>query len=420
MNESFLATRMQLARQVEHWAMAASRLGDLENLASPSAWNGLERYLGTTVRQRLSETTAILQQQADKLRAVLNAAQNEAELAHIQQKLLNFRKRYLRVETTLDFYSDAISSRANPKLAAILRAYDTLAFKSMEYVLVPLGKPTPLVLTYVDKGLGASILKAGLRLWDQHTESPAAAIKIVNHNLYRPTALIHETGHQLAHIVGWNDELAAVLEEELSKDSSDVAEAWASWASEIAADTFAFAHTGYAAVAGLHDVLSGGDTFVFQHRLGDPHPISYIRVLLGTKMCRQFYGAGPWDGMARAWTKTHSLQKARRSTHRLLQRSLPLLSKITHIALRTPMRCFGGRPLSSLINPVRVNPQTLIRLEQQLGSALHTSMHWVWTESLRLLALTGLKVATMPERAAEALEQQEAWMLRLGSSLKAA
>jgi hypothetical protein len=47
-------------------------------------------------------------------------------------------------------------------------------------------------------------------------------------------------------------------------------------------------------------------------------------------------------------------------------------------------------------------------------------MHWVWTESIRLLALTGLQVATMPERAAEALEQQQAWLLRLGGTLKAA
>lgn len=420
MSESFTATRTQLARQVEHWAMAASRLGDLRNLASPSAWAGLERYLGTTVQQRLKEAATKLQQEADRLRAALNAAQDEAELERVQHRLVDFRKRYLRTEITLDFYADAISTRANPNLAALLRACDTLAYRSMGYVLDQLRKPTPLVLTYVDKGLGASILKAGLRLWDQQTESPAAAIKIVKHNLYRPTALIHETGHQLAHIVGWNDELAATLEKELSSDSRDVAEAWESWASEIAADAFAFAHTGYAAVAGLHDVLSAGDTFVFRHRLGDPHPISYIRVLLGTEMCRQFYGAGPWDDMEHTWTKTYSLQKARHPTRELLQQSIPLLSKVVHIALRTPMRSFGGRPLSALIDPTRVSPETLIRLERQLGPALYTSMHWVWTESIRLLALTGLKVATMPEKAAEALEQQQAWMLRLGGTLKAA
>jgi len=47
-------------------------------------------------------------------------------------------------------------------------------------------------------------------------------------------------------------------------------------------------------------------------------------------------------------------------------------------------------------------------------------LHWVWTESLRLLALTGLKAATEPERSAEAMQQQKDWMFQLGTSLKAA
>ena len=44
------------------------------------------------------------------------------------------------------------------------------ATKSMAPLLQPMGKSVPPVLTYIDKGLGASILKAGLRLWDGQTE----------------------------------------------------------------------------------------------------------------------------------------------------------------------------------------------------------------------------------------------------------
>ena len=67
----------------------------------------------------------------------------------------------------------------------------------MERALRPLGTPVPPVLTYVDKGLGASILRAGLRLWDGGSPSAVAAVKIARHNLVRPTALIHESGHML-------------------------------------------------------------------------------------------------------------------------------------------------------------------------------------------------------------------------------
>ena len=84
------------------------------------------------------------------------------------------------------------------------------------------------------------------------------------------------------------------------------------------------------------------------------------------------------------------------------------------------MRAFGGRPLVSLVDPGRVKPEALAELELRAGGALHTSRDWIWNECLRLLALSGLRAATMPERAQEALRRQEDWMLRLGMAAKAA
>ena len=48
-------------------------------------------------------------------------------------------------------------------------------------------------------------------------------------------------------------------------------------------------------MAALHDVLAGDLSTVFRFTPGDPHPVSYIRVLLGVETCRYFYGEGPWD-----------------------------------------------------------------------------------------------------------------------------
>lgn len=420
MIESFETARRQLARQVAHWTMAGAHLADLERFASPDAWNGLERYLGLAIRQNLMAAINRLTERGAALRAALDSARTDADLERARRQLVAFRGRYLRTEATLDFYADAINTRTNPYVAGLLRACDVLAGRSMFALLDQRGKPTPLVLTYVDKGLGASILKAGLRLWDGGTISPVAAIKIVRHNLYHPTAIIHEAGHQVAHIVGWNDELAAALERGLASESQALAAMWASWATEVAADAFAFVHTGYAAVAGLHDVLAGDDVFVFQYRPGDPHPISYLRVLLGIEMCNQCFGSGPWDDLAWVWTRDYRLENARSGIQELLPRSLPLLPTVAEIALRKPMRAFGGRPLMALIDPERVKPDALFRLEEQVGPALFTSPHWVFTESLRLLALTGLRAATLPDQAVEVLRQQEAWMLRLGASLQLA
>jgi hypothetical protein len=421
MNDLDVAVRTQLARQVAHWTAAAARLQDLDDLAPPAAWNSLERYLGLSIRQHLTRVVARLNRDATLLKAAFDSALSIADLATIRRQLLAFRQLYLRVETTLDFYADAINTRTSSTLAGLMRACDTLAHRSMAQILDQLGKPIPITLSYLDKGLGASILKAGLRLWDGTGVNPVAAIKITRHNLHRPTALIHEAGHQVAHIVGWNEEFAAALTKGLADAPSGVADAWASWASEISADAFAFVHTGYASVAALHDVLAGEESTMFRHLHGDPHPISYIRLLLCVEMCRQFYGAGPWDELARAWTHQYPLQRARGGTQSLLSESLPLLPTIVNITLRKPMRAFDGRPLVALINPDRVRPETLLAMERQLGAALYTSMHWIWTEALRLLALSGLRKATLSEeRATSAINIQEQWMLRLGGALQAA
>jgi hypothetical protein len=75
--------------------------------------------------------------------------------------------------------------------------------------------------------------------------------------------------------------------------------------------------------------------------------------------------------------------------------------------------------LAAQIDPMQVSPESLAQLEAQGGAALYTSHHWIWTEPLRLLALTGYRAATQPDRALEVLQQQKDWMLRLGQTLQA-
>ena len=59
-------------------------------------------------------------------------------------------------------------------------------------------------------------------------------------------------------------------------------------------------------------------------------------------------------------------------------------------------------------------------LERQAGPALYTSHHWLWNEPLRLLAITGYRATTEPDKAREVLKQQEEWMIKLGTTLKTA
>jgi hypothetical protein len=411
------AMKLQAARQVEHWALATEQLGDLGRHASPQSFAWLERYLGARIRDTLTNSVARLSRQTRALRAQADAAESRRDVARLRNDLLDFRRRYLAVETTMDFYADAINTRTNGVIGAQLRACDFLAGEAMRAVLQPLGRPVPPVLCYLDKGLGASILKAGLRLWDDSV-SPVAAIKVVRHNLARPTALLHEVGHQIAHAVGWTSELATAIG--AAMPDAELSSMWSGWASEIAADAVAFVHTGFASLAALHDVLAGEADWVMRILPGDPHPSGYVRVLLAREMCRQFYGKGPWDDLAEAWQATYPIARSMPEVARLLSRSVPLLRRIAMVVLEKKYRAFGGRALTDLVDPARVRPDALERLARDGGEALFSSSDWVRREGLRLLALTGYRAAIQPGEIATTLRQQETFMLRLGEHANAA
>jgi hypothetical protein len=266
----------------------------------------------------------------------------------------------------------------------------------MATTLGPLGRPIPPVLTYVDRGLGAAILRAGVRLWDGRL-SPAAAIKVTRHNLFRPTSLVHETGHQVAHLIGWNREASRSIRDVL-EDDPQLAAIWMSWASEITADCYAFAHCGFGAVAALHDVVANEIETVMHLAVGDPHPVPYIRVLLGVAMCREVFGAGPWDDLAAAWTVIHPLTSARPGAATVLGRSVPRLPALAQALLRRELACFGARSLVGMVDPMLVSPAALEKLRVSAGASLFTSPHLVRREPLRVVALTGLQVAVDPRR----------------------
>jgi hypothetical protein len=171
----------QLAGDLAHWRAAAHALGDLDAVAAPSAWAALEAYLGTALRARLSRIAQGLALESDRLATAV--AGQLLPSRQLRQKVLDFRRRYLQAETVLDFYGEAVNHRTSPRMSALLRGLDSLAVDSMQVLLRPMGMDAPPVLTYVDKGLGASILKANVRLWDDGSLSPAATVKITSHQL---------------------------------------------------------------------------------------------------------------------------------------------------------------------------------------------------------------------------------------------
>jgi hypothetical protein len=411
------AIKSSLTRQVNHWLQAGISLSHLDQLASGNAWQGIEYDLGISLKKTLQLSIQDVIALATGLQKQLETAFDAASLRSVKRGLNLLREKYLRAEETIHFYAAAINSRTTPNIAALLRACDIICVKSMREVLHPLGKETPAVLTYIDKGIGASILKAGLRLWDGQI-SPFAAIKVTLHNLYRPTSIIHETGHQAAHILNWNDELAFVLQQKLAGYGDSVGGAFAAWASEIAADAFAFVHTGYAAVAALHDVVSGTPAAVFGFQLGDPHPVAYIRVMLNIQMCRRFYGQGPWDDLESSFRDNYDINLVEFPATALIKSCMQAVPEAVDVILVSPYRAFGGQSLSTLVPPEQVSPQALQKLEFVAGPSLFTSHAWIWEKCIQLLALTGYKIGLGQGDLAALYKLQEEWMIKLGFAIQ--
>jgi hypothetical protein len=93
---------------------------------------------------------------------------------------------------------------------------------------------------------------------------------------------------------------------------------------------------------------------------------------------------------------------------------------VAKLTLATPMRAFGGRTLVDLASPDRVSPKALAALEARLGKALFTSSHWIWTEALRLLAITALRGNDPVPVGSGQSPPGDGWLMTLGGVAQAA
>ncbi len=405
------AKDLQVGAELAHWRGAIAALADLDAVAAPAAWAMLEEYLRMRLRQRLLASVQALATEGSVVAALADTGE-PADV--VRARMLALRRRYVEVEAIIDFYGDAVNTRTNPVLGAILGGLDTIAVDSMEVVLRPLGLDVPPALVWMDKGTGAAILRAGIRLWGPGAASPVAAIKLTRHNLGHPTALLHETGHQVAHLTGWTDELAGALEEVVRPHSVELAGLWAGWSSEIAADVHAFVLAGWAPVPALANVVDGATGAVHLLRPGDPHPPALTRVLLNVALCRHWYGTGgPWEVLGAAWLHRHDPGRHVSEGARVAAASLPLLPAIARACTVRPFAAFGHRPIAALADPRRVSPGSLEDLRRQAGPSLLTSRYLARHEPLRILAALTAHQPVDPGASAHATTTLHQWLATL-------
>ena len=352
MADDLLAVRTQVARQVAHWRAAVIALEDLDELRVAGRVEPPRALPGPVAARQPCRARSIAYRARATCWPRSCARPRPPTSSNSYAAMLSDSAGNSSASRPGSSSTAAPSTTAHrPSSVRCSRRATSWPAARLESILTPLGKPIPPVLTYIDKGLGARSFGPDFACGTAGRWSVAAAIKLTRHNLNgRPTALLHEAGHQIAFMLDWNDELADALRREL-RDDPELAEAWSGWSSEIAGDCVGFVHAGYAAVAALHDVIAGEAVNVYARRPFDPHPLAHLRVLLGTAMATRFFGEGPWTGLARAWLVAHPVAARPPDVRPLIERSIPRLPRIVEVCLLEPMRAFGGRPLDGARRP---------------------------------------------------------------------
>jgi hypothetical protein len=292
-------------------------------------------------------------------RRSFSISNNLENLRLVQLNLGQVRDRYFRSEQVFDYYVDLLQTRSEHGVGPILKGCDQIAYSSLKQGLEGLGHEVPTVVCYLDRGEGASILKSGIYLWDGRT-NPTAIIKVVRSAIPLPklTSIEHECGHQAAHITDWTHELEILLRDTIISlgGSRELAQLWSLWASEIAADFWALHQSNFASVVGLSEVVSGSSWRVFRISRDDPHPMSYLRVMLGLAACKAGLGSGPWEDFARVWQLLYPLREANSESTRVIMESMPLLPAICRAVSNTKMQSFSGKSLNEILPWNKTSP----------------------------------------------------------------
>lgn len=185
-------------------------------------------------------------------------------------------------------------------------------------------------MCYLDRGPGAAIRRARTRL-PGGGANPVAIIRVPRERMVGSgvaSSLVHEVGHQGAALLDLVNTLRPLLQERQRAQPQERTawQLWERWISEIVADVWAIGRVGFVATLGLIAVVSLPRVFVFRLNVDDPHPIPWLRVLLGCAIGEALYPHPQWQRLARTWESCYPAaaeDPPARELLALLRRTMP-------------------------------------------------------------------------------------------------
>ncbi len=329
-------------------------------------WSILESQLAVAearLQSKLKTTTKQYFQQVNNPQVArnLNAAFGEIELE------------MSRAFTFFDTYMDVLTQRNTPELGPLLAGCDVLAWDAIkkDHPALRIIEP-PLV--YCDRGFGASVLREGVLLPDR-TPNPMPLIQIPYSKLrekYNLTSVLHEVGHEAMIRLGLVSTMPKAFHFALTRAGApdSIKELFAIWTTEIGPDFWGFCASGIAEVAGIKEILALPPGYVFRVSWVDPHPPSYLRVLLSFECCRQVWGRGDWDNWEKEWLKLYPIEDAPVETQEIIEKARMYLPVISRTLLQTRFRVLNRRTIPDLFNLDALAPVELQRIAKTADSGV--------------------------------------------------
>ena len=282
--------------------------------------------------------------------------------AEAQKRIVFLKLRFNAVISQFHIFADVLTQRSEHEMGVWIAGLDDFAADALD---LPGGYyQMPPVVCYVDRGHGGAIRRARTRL-PGGDPSPVAIIKIPHERMIGSgiaSSLVHETGHEAAHLLGLLQPLRALLRwrQQAGAGSAQAWGYWERWISEVVADFWGVAKVGVASTLGLISLVSLPRAFVFRIDTRDPHPTPWIRVKLSCALGRELYPHPQWELVAKLWEMLYPMDGLDEKQKAVLEGIDASIPEFARLLVNFRPQALRGKSLKEVMPLEERHPSRLI------------------------------------------------------------
>jgi hypothetical protein len=323
---------------------------------SPLAQTAIERHLAEGRRELRGRVRNFLEW--------LHGPEGQRASPAEQQRRFTFlRLRFNAVLSQFDLFADVLTQRSEHETGVWLSGLDVVAADALS---LPDYYPSPSVVCYLDRGVGAAIRRARTRL-PGGGDNPVAIIRVPRERMVGSgiaSSLVHEVGHQAAALLDLVDSLRL----ELRRRAGNIWRLWERWISEIVADFWAVGRVGITSTLGLLSVVSLPSFFVFRINTDDPHPTPWVRVMLSCAIGQAMFPHPQWARLAACWQAFYPVQSTNDEVRAVIGELLQTMPEFVALLTNHRPPSLRGRTLLDVLRAPGLEADRLLTILDQWRS----------------------------------------------------